>query len=365
MNWQSSIALYSHFFNDAEKPLLTFKGLSASLFRYSTGVAALRLVNRVGKLVMLPFQGQQIWDAEFFGRTLTMKSMFREPYPTQEYLRTYGAFLLHCGALTMGVPGKEDSHPLHGELPNAPYQSAHLLLGEDERGAYLGLTGNYQYTVAFNHNYLACPLVKLYENSSRIAISLTVKNLKRTPMDLMYLAHVNFRPVDYAELVYSAPCTPEHVRVRSAIPPHIRPQPGYAEFLNQLRAEPAMHNVLKPDLKFDPEVVFLLDYAADEQGWGHSMQIHPDGSADFISHRMAELDHGVRWISRTADQDALGINLPATAEPDGYTAAKAKGAVKTLPAGEEVTFMMEAGALTPQEARIMRAKIEKLLAGKS
>jgi hypothetical protein len=153
------------------------------------------------------------------------------------------------------------------------------------------------------------------------------------------------------------------VRVRSVIPSHIRPQPGYAEFLNQLRADPAMHNVLKPELKFDPEAVFLLDYLADEKGWGHTMQIHPDGAADFISHRTAELDHGVRWISRTPDQDALGINLPATAEPDGYSAAKAKGAVKTLLGGEEATFVMEAGALTPQEARVMRTKIEKLLAG--
>jgi hypothetical protein len=39
---------------------------------------------------MLPFQGQQIWDAWFDERRLTMRSMFPEPKPTREYLDTYG-----------------------------------------------------------------------------------------------------------------------------------------------------------------------------------------------------------------------------------------------------------------------------------
>ena len=50
--------------------------------------------------------------------------------------------------------------------------------------------------------------------------------------------------------------------------------------------------------------------------------------------RPAELPVGVRWICRTADQDALGMILPATAEPEGYHAEQAKGNIKTLPAGE-------------------------------
>ena len=49
------------------------------------------------------------------------------------------------------------------------------------------------------------------------------------------------------------------------------------------------------------------------------MQVHPDGTADYIGHRPDQLDHGVRWICRTPDQDALGICLPATAEPEGYS----------------------------------------------
>ena len=362
MSWETAINLQRYFFTEAETVLAEHEGMTASAFRYSSGVHGLRLVNQLGQITLLPFQGQQIWHAEFRGRTLTQKSMFDQPRATMDYLQTYGGFLIHCGATVMGVPGEGDTHPLHGELPNAPYQTAQLLVGEDDRGPYLGLTGTYQHTVAFTHNCLARPVVKLYGQSSRLLISLTIENLKRSEMELMYLAHVNFRPVDDGRLVYSAPCDPEHVRVRSNIPAHIKPAAGYAEFLAELEREPARHDVLQPGLRFDPEVVFYIDYLCDEAGWAHSMQVHPDGGADFISHRPDQLDKGVRWISRTADQDAIGIVLPATAEPEGYTAEKAKGNVEVLPAGGRFRCDLEVGTLTPNEAEQFAKKITAIVA---
>ncbi len=364
MSWETTIHLQPTFFSETEKILLDYEKLTASLFLYNSGVHALRLKNGQGQIIMLPFQGQQIWHAEFFDRPLTMKSMFTQPNPTTDYLNTYGAFLLHCGATAMGVPSNEDSHPLHGELPNAPYQTAQLLIGQDERGHYLGLTGNYQYTVAFNHNYIATPLVKLYADSTLMPISMTVKNLKQSEMELMYLAHVNFRPVDNGQLIYSAPSTPDHVRIRSSIPSHINPPAGYREFLAELEASPEKHNILKPDLAFDPEVVFFIDYLTDEAGYAHTMQRHPNGSADVISHRPAELNHGLRWISRTADQDCLGLLLPATAEPEGYMAEKAKGNLKIIPPGGQFSCHLEVGVLSPGKAQEMSLKIERILGNK-
>jgi hypothetical protein len=261
----------------------------------------------------------------------------------------------------MGVPGEQDNHPPHGELPNAPYQTAHLLIGQDERGTYMGLTGSYQYTVAFNHNYVARPMVKLYANSSRMPVSISVKNLKRSEMELMYLAHVNFRPIDNGQLVYSAPCTPEHVRVRASIPSHIHPAPGYREFLAELEQHPDRHNLLKPGLMFDPEVVFYLDYLVDEAGWAHSMQRRPDGYADYIGHRPDQLAKGIRWISRTADQDCLGIVLPATAEPEGYTAEKAKGNLKVLSPCGEFYCETEVGLLSPDDVEPMAKTISGII----
>lgn len=361
MSNEIMFSLQPYFFQEKEKNLLSYGGLKASTFVYDSGVAALRLQNELGELVMLPYQGQQIWDARFFGRSLTMKSMFTQPNPTAEYLRTYGGFLIHCGAVRMGVPGEKDDHPLHGELPNAPYQTAELVIGSDAGGEYIGLTGTYQHTVAFSYNYIARPLVKLYAHSNRVPVSLSIKNLKKTPMDLMYLAHVNFKPVDNGRLIYSAPCTPQRVRVRSSIPSHIHPPEGYRDFLILLEKQPEKHHLLEPGLSFDPEVVFFIDYNTDKEGWAYTMQLHPDGAGDFIRHRKSQLDHGVRWICRTADQDALGMCLPATAEPEGYSAEKAKGNIKTIPALSEYTCEYEFGALQTQEAKTMQGMIEALI----
>ncbi len=362
-SFETKITLFPACFTEKEKTLLEHGPLSASTFLFDTGVAALRLKGEVSELVMLPFQGQQIWSAAVGGRNLTMKSMFNQPNPTRQYLETYGGFLLHCGALAMGVPTAADSHPLHGELPNAPYQEAWLVLGQDERGEYLGLGGRYHHTVAFSANYTAEPLVKLYAGSSLFPVSMTITNLKQSPMELMYLAHANFRPVDHGRLVYSAPGKPSHVRVRTSIPSHVKPLPGYKEFLDELAQHPEKHHVLAPGLMFDPEVVFFIDYLADEAGWAHTMQVHPDGSADYIGHKPAQLDKGVRWICRTADQDALGMNLPATAEPEGYSTEKAKGNIKILPAGGTWRCEIEMGALSKEDALAMEGKINRIVNG--
>jgi hypothetical protein len=358
---QTIIHLQPGFFESKERVLVEAGKLSASAFRFESGVAGLRLKNELGELVMLPFQGQQIWSVTFGGRDLAMKTPFTEPRPTRAYLETYGGFLLHCGATAMGVPTGDDTHPLHGDLPNAPYQKAWLIVGEDARGQYIGLSGEYEHIVFFSHHYVATPEVRLYAGSSRFPVSLTVHNHKRTAMDLMYLAHANFRPVDNGRLVYSAACDPAHVRVRRSTPSHVHPAPGFREFLDELAEHPEKHNVLVPGLSFDPEVVFFVDYMADADGWAYTMQVHPDGTGDFIRHKLAQLNHGVRWISRTPDQDTLGMCLPATAEPEGYHAELAKGNVRTLGPGESARFEMEMGYLTAAEAAAMAAQIQGIV----
>ncbi len=358
---ETTLHLQPGHFSERERELIEHGPLRASTFRFDSGVCALRLANELGELVLLPFQGQQIWSAHFLGRELTMRSMFDGPQATRSYLETYGGFLIHCGATAMGVPTAADNHPLHGELPSAPYQSATLKIGADARGPYLELGGRYQHTVAFSHNYTAEPAVRLRAGASVFDVSLTITNLKRSEMELMYLAHANFRPVDGGRLVYSAPADPEHVRVRTSIPSHVRVKPGYAEFLDELSRNPAGHHVLAQGLAFDPEVVFFIDYRTDEVGWAHSLQVHPDGSADVIRHRPDQLPKGVRWICRTADQDAIGILLPATAEPEGYAAEKAKGNLKVLPPGGVWTCSMEMGALDPAQAAEEGALIERVL----
>ncbi len=360
---QSEMILYLQpgFFSQKETCLVEYGPLSASLFRFESGVCAVRLKSDMGELVLLPFQGQQVWSAVFGGRNLTMKSMVKEPRPNVPFLETFGGFLVHCGATAMGGPSSQDTHPLHGELPNAAYQTAFLFMGEDEGGSYIGLGGCYQHTVAFSTNYVAEPRVKLYAGQSRFWLTMKLTNLKNTPMDLMYLVHINFKPVDNARLVYSAYPDPEHVKVRTQIPAHIKPGPGYREFIEELRLHPEKHHVLSPGLAYDPEVAITIDHIADPDGWAHTLQVLPDGTADYVRHRPDQMDRCIRWISRTPDQDALGIE-PANAGVEGYLAEKAKGNVKVLAAGGVLEFQIEIGALTALEAGELETKIQRMIA---
>ena len=345
-------------FSRAETLLAEHGALKVFAHRYASGVAALRITNPVGEIIMLPFHGQQIWDAKFYNRRLTMRSMFDEPVNSGDYLSNYGGFLLHCGATAMGNPGPQDSHPLHGELPNAIYQKAQLTFGQAEHGAYVEVSGNYRHTVAFTHNYQAEPSIRMNEKNGRLAMQLEVKNLKATPMDVMYLAHVNFKPVDGAVLIDTASDDPEKVNVRDKFPEFFKPTPEYLTFIKAIQKRPELHREMTKGKTFDPELVMGLTFKSDKQGWAHSMQAHPDGAADFISHRPAELPRGVRWITRTPNQDAIGIYLPATAEANGYTAEKAKGNVLTLDAGQSFKCSLEFGALNQKDASEMKQMIK-------
>lgn len=355
----TTIHLNKSFFSEKEKILAENSGISASTFLYESGVHGLKIKNTRGEITILPYQGQQIWRCIFDNRNMTMKTMFDQPNLTQTFLDTYGGFLLHCGATAMGVPSVEDNHPLHGELPNALYQKAFLRAGHDEKGCYIGIGGEYHHIVAFNHNYLAKPYIKLYENSSIYSISMSITNLKNSDMQLMYLMHINFRPEDGSQLIYSAGCNPGDIKVH-VVQSDIEASPEkekFNEFLKMLELNPGLHNNIKPDFIFDPEIVFTVNYNCDDEGKAYSMQVHPDGFADYVCHRPHELNYGIRWISRTKNEDAIGLVLPATAEHRGYSAEKEKGNLKTLAVGERVEFHAEVGLLNPQEVMDVKNKI--------
>jgi hypothetical protein len=356
----TTIQLYKQTFLPTSQLLLETPDFKVKTFIYPSGVHAIRLENSLGHLIMLPFQGQQIWDAVFYDRCLTMKTMFDDPKPTQAYLENYGGLLLHCGVTAMGVPSPADTHPLHGELPNATYQTAFLQISSDETGSYIALSGGYRHTVAFSHNYLATPEVRLYANSSRIAVHLSIENLKNSPMELMYLAHLNLRPVNEAQIVYSAKVSPQTVRIRNSIPAHAQVSNQALEQLRQLEQHPELHHTLTTGVSYDPEIVFFIDYLADQTGWAHSLQIHPDGSADYVKHRPSELPVGVRWITRTPDQDGLGLVLPATSEPTGYLSEKAAGRIVSLEPRATWKCEYQLSVLEPSQTTQIKSLIQSI-----
>ncbi|WP_421759737.1 DUF4432 family protein [Devosia sp.] len=347
-------------FEGKERQLATHGGLSVSVFRFASGIAAVRVRNTVGEIVVLPYHGHQIWDATFHGRRLTMASVFDEPVATGEYVKNYGAFLVHCGANAIGNPAPNDTHPLHGDIPNATFQQAGLILGRDDAGAYVEVTGTATMRAAFSHHYDFQPVVRLRETSGKVELDVTITNHRAKPMELMYMAHVNFRPVDGAVLLDTVPDEAKHFRVRTHLPSYAAGTQAYRHLLTGFQADPASHRKIVAGRAVDPELVAGMDFKAGPDGWAHSMQLLPDGTADIISHRTAELDHGVRWMTRNGDEDALGLFLPATSDADGREAERKKGNVKQLAPGASFKTKVVFGGLTAAEAKDAAAVIAKI-----
>ena len=70
------IPLHESLAGAAEREILAGEGLRASLFRFRTGIAALRLANTRGEVVVLPWMGGMVWSANFDGVDLAMASGF-------------------------------------------------------------------------------------------------------------------------------------------------------------------------------------------------------------------------------------------------------------------------------------------------
>lgn len=356
------INLYKDFFAEKERTVFSGGELKATLFKYSTGIEGVTLSNAKGYVTLLPFVGQQIWDMEFLGHNLVMKSIYDEPEVCyKNYSESYGAFLMHCGLTAMGNPSSEDTHLPHGELPIAKYKEAYLIIGEDEKGRYISLSGSYFFKRAFEHHYEFSPECRLYENASTVEMQITLKNCKDLPLEYFYLCHINYRPVDGSKLYYTAK--------RENITAHHEVPDGYPAdlaaktnaYLDELDRNPSvMDTVDSQTQSYAPEIVFTCKYDADEDGNAHTMQLLPDGYACYVSHKPGELPFGVRWIARTVDEDALGMVLPATAQHMGYLYCKEHGQEKYLRPNEAVTYHIKTGILSPEEGLEMKKKIESL-----
>ena len=338
-------------FGEGETLAVEHEGMTAHLFRYTTGVEAVRLANARGALVVLPYLGQMIWSAAFDGVDLTMQSIFKAPRLVRTIAETYGCFAFHSGLLRNGVPGPTDTHPAHGEMPCAPMDSAGIEVGTDARGAWMRLFGAYEYAMGFGAHYLARPSVTLHANDARFDMAMEVTNLSAgDAMDLMYMAHVNYAFVEGGEILQQAPFDATHTVVRRAVPAHVTPNPAYLARIEALAADPSASRVIRRADGFDPEQVFYLrDLATDAEGATTQLLRRPEGDAFLARYRPAAFPKTVRWVLAGHDQSVCAFALPSTCEPEGYAAEKAKGNVIRLPAGATVRYSVELGHLHAAE----------------
>ncbi len=357
---EGRIPLYKELFGRDKKTVFAAGALRAEIFTYSTGVEAVKIYNGAGFIVALPFMGQMIWDMEFLGHNGRMKSIYDEPMPCKEtYGESYGCFVMHCGLTAIGNPTAADTHLPHGELPIAHYNKAYLLFGEDARGRYLALSGEYEHKRCYEYNYVFTPECRLYENDALMDITASFENRKDLPLEYYYLCHINYRPEEGGRLYYTAHAA--DIKTHHEVPEGHPAADATNAYLARLDADASiMDTVDGRTQSYAPEIVFTCKYFADADGSAHTMQLLPDGYAQYVAHRPDELPFGIRWISRTEDEDAMGMVLPATAEHLGRLWCQKQGYARYLKKGERVTYRMQTGILSPEKATRMATYIQNL-----
>ena len=345
-------------FGEKEREAVSFGGLKAHVFRYDSGVEAIRLSHARGHVIVLPYLGQMVWSAEFDGVELAMQSMFTQPRPAKTIVETYGCLAYHAGLLRMGVPGPGDDHALHGEAPCAQMDAAGVSCGVDARGAWIAVTGSREYAMGFGAHYVSRPQVILREDETGCEIVMEVENLSAAPMDLMYMCHVNFAFAEGARIVQSVPFTPEHVITRTVIPSHVHPSDDYRALLAELAKNPARMERLDEPQRYDPEQVFyIVGQKTEADGLTHYRMQRREGDAFAIRWDPAIMNKTIRWVLANSDQRVAAFAMPGTCEPEGYTAEKAKGNVRQLAGGASVRFAThvsyidKAGAAASGETR--------------
>jgi hypothetical protein len=299
----------------------------------------------------------------FGERDCTMKSIFEEPEDTTVFDLTYGAFLIHCGLTAMGNPSGEDDHPMHGELPNGKYREAFLETGEDEAGRWLKVSGVYQYRNGLEFNYTFSPSLRLEENSMLLKMEAGIENLRENPLAFMYMAHINWLPVDGSHLVYSAKKDAAHIEVFCGdfdLPEEQARR--LDDFTGKLIADPAIGDVVDSATQtYYPELCSCITYQSDENGMAHAIKVLPEGAAYYVGFETGYLPNGLRWVARTGDEDAFGFALPTTGNHLGLAYAKRHGLQKLIAPHSKITLRYDFGMLDSEEASKMEMHINSVL----
>ncbi|MBB1076584.1 DUF4432 family protein [Rhodoferax sp. 4810] len=347
----SVINLKKSFFDSRPTEIARFEGCTAELFRFDTGIEAIRLVNRRGCLVVLPFFGQIIWRATFDGVDLTMSNMFSAPRMANDIVGTYGCFMYHSGLLSNGNPGPADRHALHGEMPLANIDLAGIEMGEDTQGPWMAIFGEREYVMGFGDHYFSRTKTLIRPDQATFEISVEVENLAEDPMDLMYMCHANFAYVEGGKIFQPTSFGNADTVVRTSVPAIVRSNDAYLERIQRMQADPSATEILDPRIGFDPELVFYLqNLKKAEDGLVHVMMRRPQGDAFMVAYDPEVFSHLVRWVLVNNKQKVCAFAMPATCGVEGYTAEKAKGHVRSLPGGEKAHFQIRLGYLNQNDA---------------
>jgi len=331
-------------FTSIETPLLESDTVQISTFIYRTGVEAVRISIGRGTFIWLPFYGQSLWSWKVDDIEQKFKGFVSEPdYAARNFLHNYGAFMIHCGITAMGNPTKDDNHLHHGELPLAKYDSAWIEVSE---GPFpVSLHGYYYYAVPFIASYAFSPSIRISETGTSVMVDSQLENLQKTPLEYMYLNHLNFSLDQVSELQYGIDAfNKKTVIVLDETVPGVIENPSI---------------ILRPS-KFptiSPELVAIMKNQPKYGAVCVNTMIRENHERVWVATNTSTLDHTVAWLTKTLDRSACGFSLPATAGPRGRIAETAQGNMKKLEPGNSVKFQFAFGLDENPESKSLQTAI--------
>lgn len=331
-----NIPLYKCQFKKERYTIVRGDEFEVSGFIYSSGVHAIEIKNSKGRLVVLPYLGQMIWDAEFLGVNMCMKSMFSEPKIAKSIVETYGCFSFHSGLLRNGCPSVDDDHILHGEMACADIDSAWLEIDESS----VTLRGSYEYVMGFGNHYLAQPSITLGFGDSTFLINMHVTNLGAQPMPLQYMCHMNSAYFENAEFNQNIPDSA--IKLRESIPNHVTPTPRWLAYNEMLKSSKPIKELDDSEM-YDPEIVYFMD-DLDRHAEIAIFEMKVSDSRKFITEfDTKQFNYATRWILYNPDQSVGAYVLPATCRPEGYLAAKKSETLIYLDTNQTREFSVKTG----------------------
>lgn len=333
----SKVMLYKESFSEYEKVFIKNNSFTVTGFKFHSGIEAVKITNELGFVIILPFYGQIIWDAQFHKHSLKMKNMFNEPKLGTSIVDTYGCFAFHSGLIRNGCPAPEDDHVLHGEMPCSSMDKAWLIIDEN----IVSITGEVEYVKGFGDHYLAQPKVTLHSNSSIFDIDMSVTNLASVDMPLQYMCHMNYCYEHGA--VFSQNIPDSAITLRETIPAHVKPTPEWLNFNNAIKEGKYVLNKLDSDEMYDPEIVFFMDNLSQYQDKLEYRMTSSNGYSYVTRFSSKDFNYATRWILFNADQQVGAFVLPATCRPEGFLAAKKAGSLIMLKPNETRYFHVSTG----------------------
>ncbi len=328
-------------FCTTKKSLLEGPRFSIETDRYASGVEALHLKIGEGEIVWLPFLAGQIWDWSIRGISQKFEGFVPEPAYGLDFLRNYGAFLIHCGLLSMGNPTAEDSHPQHGELPISTPTDVWIEVDNANEEFPVALCCTFKVHTPFVAGYTFTPKILVNKSGNKMVVDAHLKNTFLTPLNYQYLAHINFYYPQMGKLNYMVePFDSDSVEFLEKVIPGVD-------------KDPSLLLPLSKKTIYDPEEVAIFDHANKAKstyGEGrYALATMNSGDKEmlWVVSDTKGLDHTVAWLTQTPDRSACGFALPATGGPTGLANETRKGTVKQLAAKESITLWYAFGVSSP------------------